>query len=73
MIMLMQARVAGLQAELLRAGEAEQAANRHWQVERDAVLATLQQLDEVQARSKQQNIGLAEAHAQAAVLILLPL
>ncbi len=62
-----QAKLEGLQEELSKAQQAEQAALRHWDVERDAVKATLQQLEDVQTHSKQQNVGLAQAHAQAAV------
>ena len=68
-----QAKLAGLQEELAMAREAEEAALRHWDVEREAVKATLQQLEDMQVRSKQQNLGLAQAHAQAAVSSLTPL
>ena len=49
------------------AREAEQAAVRHWEIERDAVKCTLQQLEDEQSRSRQQHMGLAQANAQTAV------
>ncbi|KAK9840150.1 hypothetical protein WJX74_004173 [Apatococcus lobatus] len=59
-------KLAGTQAELQRSLDAEKSASRHWELERDAVKTALQQLEHEQSRSREQSIGLAQAHAQAA-------
>ena len=62
-----QAKTMQLLKDVQTAREAEQAAVRHWEIERDAVKCTLQQLEDEQSRSRQQHMGLAQANAQTAV------
>lgn len=65
--MPLQTKLAELRIELERAVKAERSASWHWEIERDAVKTTLQQLEHEQSRSREQSVGLAQAHAEAAV------